>query len=374
MTLREAFTASGLSLRAAGTACGLSKTALARLIVHGIYPSRQRREEVQARIVEVLAHRGVTGDLDWPESAVSTQRTIPTEEIELMQLDRAVLGHFGLKRNPFLNDVETDDDVFAWKGHSAIVDAIRETIEERAFLAVIAPSGAGKTTIWDTVEADAHGREDVVFCRPALKNKELLTPEHLVHAMIYGLLGEEAVIAGNAEKRGRQLSRALMQARNGVVDRRVVLVIDDAHYCGTSVLRQLKTFFEEKVGRYRLMAIVLIGLPPLKEKLQRFPEIGNRIRLCEVPPVPVRDYVEHKLRRVGSSLEKLFDPQGLDAFLARFRAPRRNALGWPLVINATLIRAMCKLYESGPGPGERISREIVDLLPSGSVIQSPRAA
>ncbi|MCL4797661.1 MAG: AAA family ATPase [Bryobacteraceae bacterium] len=374
MTLREAIGEAGLSLRAAGAACGISKSAMSRLVANGEYPARRDRADFRAQLLGLLESRGVIGAVEWPERMPVNHQPVRTEEIELMQLDRAVLGHYGLKRNPFLNDVETDDDVFAWKGHTAIVDAIRETIEERAFLAVIAPSGAGKTTIWDTVEADAHGREDVVFCRPALKNKELLTPEHLVHAMIYGLLGEEAVIAGNAEKRGRQLSRALMQARNGVVDRRVVLVIDDAHYCGTSVLRQLKTFFEEKVGRYRLMAIVLIGLPPLKEKLQRFPEIGNRIRLCEVPPVPVKDYLEHKLRRAGSSLEKLFDPQGLEAFLARFRAPRRNALGWPLVINATVIRAMCKLHESGPQPGERISREIVDLLPSGSVIQTPRAA
>jgi type II secretory pathway predicted ATPase ExeA len=129
------------------------------------------------------------------------------------------------------------------------------------------------------------------------------------------------------------------------------------------VLRQLKTFFEEKIGRFRLLTIVLVGLPTMKNKLAEFPEIGNRIRLVEVPPVSVKEYLDFKLKRVGSSIDKIFTADGLDAFLDRFRAPKRPALAHPLIINATCIRAMVKLSDNGGGVGERITREIVDQLP-----------
>lgn len=235
-------------------------------------------------------------------------------------------------------------------------------------VALTAPSGAGKTTIWEGIEADYGLRDDTIICKPQVKNKERITPEHLARALIYGLLGDGARVRANAEDRGRQLSRALRELKLGAEDKKAVLYIDDAHFCNRSTLRQLKTFYEEKVGRYRLLAIILVGLPELKQKLAAFPEIGNRVHLVEVPPVPVKDYLEFKLRRVGAGLMQLFTTGGLEAFLDRFRGPRRGAFGYPLVINATCIRAMVKLYECDSTPGARIGREVVDALP-GAVVR-----
>jgi type II secretory pathway predicted ATPase ExeA len=293
-----------------------------------------------------------------------------------MQLDRNVLGLFGLRSNPFLNDIEDDSDVYPSKGHEQVTQSIRDAIVQRGFIAVCAPSGAGKTTIWDGIESENANSPDVVICKLQLqlKNKEMLSPSHLCRALIYGLLGDDAKIAQDAEAQGRQLSTALRATREGAIDRKAVLYIDDAHFCSTSVLRQLKTFFEEKVGRFRLLTIVLVGLPTLKTKLAEFAEIGNRIRLVEVPPVPVRDYLTFKLRRIGSSVEKLFDPSGIEAFEERFRQPKRGAMGYPLIINATCIRAMVKLFENGAQPGERISREIIDALPGVAPIRKVQAA
>lgn len=283
-----------------------------------------------------------------------------------MQLDRNVLSLFALRANPFLNDIEADEDVFRFKGYEQVETAIRDAIDQRGFLALTGESGSGKTTIWDGIEAEYAHRDDTVICRPLVKTKESLTPEHLARCLIYGLLGESIVVRANAEDRGRQLSMALRAIRSGTMDRKAVLFLDDAHFCGSSVLKQLKTFFEEKIGRYRLLAIVMIGLPELKAKLAAFPEIGNRIRLVEVPPVPVKEYLEFKLRRAGSSIDKLFDASGFDAFCDRFRAPRRPPLGRPLIINAACIRAMVMLHQNGAQPGERITRDIIDQLPGAA--------
>ncbi len=389
MNLKDALASARISYRQLAKATSISAPAIYQIVKHGEYPVRLGEDETKRRIGAALTKAGVSVErVHWPAPGIRPGATgywrnrrlgivsadpQPTEEateaIELMQLDRAVLQLFGLRVNPFLNDVETDDDVFQYKGHDQVATAIRDAIDQRGMLAVVAPSGAGKTTIWDGIESEYGMHDDTVICKPQLKFRERLTPEHLARALIYGLCGESVHIPREGEARGRQLSAALRAIRTSSVDRKAVLYIDDAHFCNASVLRQLKTFFEEKIGRFRLLAIVLVGLPELKHKLAAFPEVGNRVRLVEVPQVPVTDYLAFKLRRVGSSTDKLFEPSGWEAFSDRFRAPRRPALGYPLLINAACIQAMCKLYQNGAQPGERITREIVDMLPGGPAIR-----
>jgi type II secretory pathway predicted ATPase ExeA len=379
MTLRDAIVESKLSYRALARSLGLSKTAFCRIANHSEYPAKRKREMLQQRLRELLAATGITAPIDfWPAQQRQSHGITPetaatrkklTEEIELMQLDQETLRHFGLRTNPFLNDVEAEEDVFQYKGHVQVTAAIRETIEQRGFLAISAPSGAGKTTIWDGIESEYGLRNDVVLCKTCVKYKEKITPEHLTRALLYGLLGDDVTVQRDAEDRGRQLSSALRALRTGSTERNAVLFIDDAHFCNPSVLRQLKTFYEEKIGRFRLMSIILVGLPQLKAKLSAFPEVGNRIRLVEVPPVPVKDYLTFKLKRVGSSIDKLFEQSGLEAFSARFRGVRGGAFGYPLLINALCIHAMVKCYKDGAQEGERITANTIDQLPGGSAIR-----
>lgn len=392
MTLKDALQRGRISYSQMAKRIGIAKSSLARTVNYGEYPLRTGVDTIQRKISAELEKAGIDpARVEWPRlgvrpgydpshreaktgGAVETHLPVEaqhnsTEEIELMQLDRNTLALFGLRTNPFLNDVETEEDVFQHKGYQYVSQAIRDAIEQRGFIAVVANSGAGKTTIWDGIESEYGTRPDVVIAKPQLKAKEKLTPEHLCRALIYSLVGDDTRIALDGEDRGRQLSAALRSIRTGTLDRKAVLYIDDAHFCSASCLRQLKTFFEEKIGRFRLLAIVLVGLPELKHKLAAFPEIGNRIRLVEVPPVPVKDYLAFKLQRVGSGLDKLFDGGGLEAFLDRFRAGKRGSLGEPLIVNATCIRAMCKLYENGGQPGERITREIIDQLPGAAPVR-----
>ena len=368
MTLGDAMKQARVTLRPLARATGISVSALCRVTSIGEYPVRIGEVEAKRRIAKYLTSCGIdVGKLVWPEwtlPAAETEMVSSMEGIELMQLDRNVLTLFGLRSNPFINDVETDDDVHRFRGYEVVEQAIRDTIDQRGFLAICAESGAGKTTIWDGIEAEYGGREDVVVCKPNVKNKEELSPEHLARTLIYGLSGEHIHIRANAEDRGRQLSQALRDIRSSSgPDRKAVLYIDDAHFCSSSVLRQLKTFFEEKVGRYRLLAIILVGLPTLKMKLAEFPEIGNRIRLVEVPPVNVEEYLAFKLKRAGTSLDRFFDDDGFRAFVDRFRVGKRQPVGRPLLINAMCIRAMVRLYANGAQSGERITREIIDALP-----------
>lgn len=386
MTLRDAMALArnphngrATSMAKAAKIIDVSGATLCRIVNRGEYPKKMGTEECQRRLSAFLVEHGVNPErVDWPE--IRTKETLGhspyleklspeflnDKEMTLMQLDRSTLALFGLRRNPFLNDVEADEDVFRHKGYTDVETAIREAIEERSFLALCGPSGSGKTTIWDGIQAEFAAQGDrAVFISPQVKAKDLLNADHLSRALLFGILGNDAQIKMNAEARGRQLADALRGAQASRTQ--VILQLDDAHFCNISVLRQLKTFYEEKVGRTRMITIILIGLPELKEKLGRFAEIGNRIRLVEVPPSPVQEYLAFKLGRVGSTIEKLFDADGLKAFLARFRRTEKAAaVGRPLIINATVIRAMVLLQQNGAQPGSKITREVIDQLPGES--------
>lgn len=365
MQLRELLERNGVSIRALAKGTGISKSVIHRLTQNEV-PQRDAGR-IRELVSRELAAQGIdTTDLVWPVQAVED----PTKGIELMQFDRAVMQFFGLRKNPFLRDIEADGDVLRFRGYETVETAIRDTIEQRGFLAISADSGAGKTTVWDGIEAECREREDVVICKPLVKSRETMTAEHLTRALIYGLAGDDIRIPRDAEDRGRLLSRLLRNVRSGEQDRRVVLMIDDAHFCTMQVLRQLKTFFEEKLGRYPVLGIVLIGLPTLKTKLGQFPEIGNRIRLVEMPLVKIEEYLEFKLSRVGSTVDRIFDEGGWAAFCERFKTgPRRPAMGRPLVINSMVIRAMVRLHANGAAPNERITREIIDSLPGEAAVR-----
>jgi type II secretory pathway predicted ATPase ExeA len=368
MTLPEALKSAGIGYRLLAKELGIGKSTLGRIAARGWYPQRFDIEDFTTRLHATLKRHGVVhaDDVELPTPIDRTRKTTPKkEEVEEvpMQIDRDTLSHFGLKRNPFLNDIETDADVFAWPGHKKILQTLRDGIEERAFVSLIGPSGAGKTTIIDTLEAEMLERGDTIICRPQVMAKDRLLPDHLVTALLASILGDEAHIYVDRERRGRQLSRALIQQYNGTQQRRVVLLIDDAHYCQSGMLRQLKTFYEQKIGRTRLMSIILVGLPELRQKLQLFQEIGNRSYMAEIGPVPLRAYLDHKLSRVGADVSSLFDGPGFEAFAERFRGARRTALGHPQLINAQTIRAMAKLMESEPKPGEKISAAVIDRMP-----------
>ncbi len=390
MNLKDAVVSSRLSYAVIAEKLEMSKTAISRLVNFGEFPTKRDPSQLISLFTGLLTKQGFS-DIEFPQSGVrpgygSTARRQQQlgiavvrhiannqEDFDLMKMDSNVLSHFGLRRNPFLNDVEEDADVFPVKAHVRIAADIKSAIDQRAMMAITGESGSGKTTIWDGIESELMLEDGYVICKPKRKNKEKITPDDLARCLIYGIAGENTKIHRDPEDRGSQLGRLLVGARrNQTVDTKVVLFLDDAHFVSSSVLRQLKTFYEEKVGRVRLMAIVLIGLPELRSKLARFSEIGNRCQHLEMPMVPVAEYLAFKLNRVNSGMNKIFDQGGRDAFLERFRDGKKVPMGYPLIINATCIRAMVKLERSGAGPGELISREIIDQLPGAGQVMSAR--
>lgn len=364
MTIREAVRVTGLSYRRLAELAGVSKSALERLVNGGVLPVR-RRAQVMEALAAVLAEHGLGMEqIEMPGAETLGQ----TKEAEPMKLDPAIIQHFRFTADPFVNDVEDDADVFRWKTYGKIERQLREAIDECAMVAVVGPVGSGKTTMMDGIEADLVARGDVI-CKPRIKDKEKLSDGHLTRALLFAMTGEMAKIPANAEDQGRLLSRTLLALRMGHEGgRRVVLYIDDAHHCNAPVLRALKAFHEEKAGRHRLLAIVLVGTEELPKKLYRTPEIGHRTRMVEIPPVFVREYLDFKLKRVGSSVEQVFEPAAAEALFARFRRkPGAPALGYPLEINNVCSQVLAKMWATlDVQQGMKVPARVVDLFGGGT--------
>lgn len=373
MTLKEAVQQTRISYRRLAQVLHLSPAALSRLLNDGEYPARREAGEIVNLFLALFAEHGLNTDtIEFTRQAVTSRAATTEETEELMKLDQAILSHFRFSSDPFINDVVEDKDVFEHKGYAKLEGAIRSAMNDHGMVALAGPVGSGKTTLMDGIEQDYLYRGDLII-KPYVKDKEKLTDGHLTRALLYSLKGENSRIPSNAEDQGRLLSRSLKALRDSenTLTRRAILYIDDAHHCTASVLRTLKAFHEEKAGRHRLLAIVLVGTEELKSKLSRSPEIGNRARLLEMPPVLVRDYLDFKLGRVGSKLDKVFEPAALDAFLAMHRTrPGSPATGAPLSINNACIRVLLKMFSTlEVESGMRVPVEIVD-----KVFGSPRRA
>ena len=76
-------------------------------------------------------------------------------------------AHFGLPRNPFVDDVQSSADVFQTPSVRYVRLALLDCALHHGFLAVVGESGAGKSTLAEDLEERirTEGRE-VVVIRP----------------------------------------------------------------------------------------------------------------------------------------------------------------------------------------------------------------
>ena len=143
MKLEQAMKENGYSMRTLGKLLKVSSTAVFRLVKNGEYPARLPGAILRRRVQE--AFPGMEIELPARTKifhAIDDDHFV-NEALELMQMDTDVMKLFGLRRNPFQNDVEDEADVFQHNGLETVAQAIRDAIQERGFLAVVGESGAG---------------------------------------------------------------------------------------------------------------------------------------------------------------------------------------------------------------------------------------
>ena len=102
---------------------------------------------------------------------VNPEPTEPKEEDRMLlkneTLTTAARTHFKLKRNPFVDDIQSRADVFASQSGRYVRAALWECAQHHSFIAIIGESGSGKTTLReDLQERIREERKPVVLIQP----------------------------------------------------------------------------------------------------------------------------------------------------------------------------------------------------------------
>ena len=361
--MKEAFKRIGKSYAAAAAEIGCSKPMLVAVVNHGQWPKKDA-DKLRKQLKQFFATNGA--DIpqcleNEPEAAPAITQESEDNEMLLRKatLTQAAKQHFGLRRDPFNDEIQSADDVYMTPDARYVREAMFQTACHGGFVAVVGESGAGKSTLREDLQ-DRINRESrqIVMIEPyvlAMEDNDIkgktLKAVHIASAIL------EAVSPGtrpyrDAEARFRQVHRALQESAKA--GNKHLLLIEEAHGMPVPTLKHLKRFFELKNGFERLLGIVLIGQTELAQKLsENNPHVREVVQRCElVTLLPLADgklsgYLKHKFARAGADIAQIMDESAVDAVAERLTVRGRNKGGteehsllYPLAVNNLVSAAM----------------------------------
>ena len=323
---------------------GLSKASVSRIVNVGEYPKRGAAM-FKSAITTLLneATKNKTPSAPHAEGLSTSMQSMPvslcqseplskqpTEEKEDPMLLRkqtiaqATKQHFKLFKDPFTDDVQEAKDVFLTPDVRYVREAMWQTVRHGGMLAVVGESGSGKSTLRrDLADRIVRENASVVMIEPyvlAMEENDVrgktLKSASIAESIITAISPLTRPMR-SAEARFRQLHALLKDSHRA--GNRHVLVIEEAHCLPTATLKHLKRFFELEDGFKKLLAIILIGQPELRQKLsEKNPEVREVVQRCEVVELPpldnnLEDYLKFKLGRVGGDMAVVFDKGAVDA-------------------------------------------------------------
>ena len=384
MTLANTLNRIALSQRDLARESGQSLAAINAIVSRGEWPKR-RTAAVRASVVDALRNAGATTTelrqvslaAAAPENemapsaltpeAASTPAEVnqnPTEKEEPMLLQNTpitpqALKHYNLPRSPFVDDVQSRDDVYQSPAVRYARAALLDAASNHGFVALVGESGAGKTTLVEELEQRLIDEgKDIVVIKPYVLAMEAtdtkgktLRSTHIAEAIAYAL-DPQLKIKSSPQTRFAQLHQLLRDSRRA--GRRHLLVIEEAHCLPLATLKHLKRFLELKDGMQRVIGVALIAQPELRNVLHsQNPEVREVMQRCEVIELPALDndlegYIAHKFARFDLAPADVFEPDAFNALRARLIRVPRGAKGgegavstcYPLAVHNLVARAM----------------------------------
>src|SRR5262245_50540748 len=206
--------------------------------------------------------------------------------------------------------------------------------ESGGFIQLTGEVGTGKTTLIRSVLEQLHAKADIAL----ILSPQLTTLEFLATIV------QELRCPPPAERTVKAyidvLNAHLMQAH--AEGRRVVLIVDEAQTLSPELLEQVRLLTNLETSKQKLLQIILIGQPELRELLDR-PEmrqtaqrITGRYHLEPLRKDEARAYVGHRLRVAGTQND-IFTRRAVDALY-------KHSRGIPRLINVIADRALLAAY------------------------------
>ncbi|HRD86790.1 MAG TPA: AAA family ATPase [Accumulibacter sp.] len=313
-----------------------------------------------------------------PSGATQQPKEVEGEMLLRKQtLSEAARRKFAVFRDPF-DEPQQASEVFLSRASRVVREAMWQTaIGNTNFLAVVGESGAGKSTLREELaeRLRAESRPVVLIAPYVLgmeendKKGRCLRSDHIAEAILHAVAGGETP-KRSPEARFRQLHEALIaSSRTGM---KHLLVIEEAHGLAIPTLKHLKRFLELKDGMRRLMSVLLLGQPELREKLDErraaVREVAQRCQIVTLPPLDASlgDYLAHRFASSGLDLAAIVEPTAVDALMQALTITQRHgggpgdtqviSLTHPLVANNLLTAAINQAASLG---APRVTAELV---------------
>ena len=244
------------------------------------------------------------------------------------------LDYLGLREPPF--SVTTDPAfLYLSRRHREALSHMMYGIRERkGFIEITGEIGTGKTTL---CKALLRQLEDTT--RTALILHSGLSELQLLQAVIqdFGL----DPMRGNRFGLFNELNRFLIE--QATLGNNIVLIIDEAQNLSLRVLEQIRMLSNLETDKQKLVQIVLVGQPQLRDKLDRpslrqlQQRIGVRYHILPLDGEEVRTYIEHRLEIAGSDGSLAFTGEAFEEIY-------RCSNGIPRLMNLVCDRALLACY------------------------------
>ncbi len=241
---------------------------------------------------------------------------------------------FGFKERPF-QLVPNPAYLFLSRSHEEVLAHLTYAVSQGdGFVEITGEVGTGKTTLCrvflDSLEENA---EAAYIFNPMLDAIQLLQT-----------INEEFGIDAGSESAKDlidRLNRFLMERKRQ--GRQVLLLIDEAQNLNRDVLEQLRLLSNLETNTSKLLQIILVGQPELRDLLDSHDlrQLRQRITLsCHLRPLTLsetRDYIRHRLQIAAQRPALKFSRNA-------FRAVFRYSRGVPRLINIICDRALLTAY------------------------------
>jgi general secretion pathway protein A len=247
------------------------------------------------------------------------------------------LQHFGFQREPF--SIAPDPrSLFLGEGHGEALAHLFYAVSCGGFVLLTGEIGSGKTTLCRTFIEQAPRR-----CNIALVLNPRQEPGELLRTVC-----EEFRVPLPQEAGTKALVDALnaFLLRTHAVGHRNLVIVDEAQALPAASLEQLRLLTNLETSEGKLLQVILIGQPELRDQLAQpgLEQVSQRIvarcHLRALDAAQTAQYVQHRLLSAGRDPAGIFDEEAL----ARVHALSR---GVPRLVNVLCDRALLGAFAAG---------------------------
>jgi general secretion pathway protein A len=241
---------------------------------------------------------------------------------------------FGLNEKPFSITPDPRYLYMSARHADALAHLVYGISESGGFIQLTGEVGTGKTTLIRSLLEQLPAKAEIALVlNPQLSTLEFL---QIICQELRIPAPREDTVKARIDSLNQHLLRAYAEGR------RIVLIVDEAQTLSPELLEQIRLLTNLETPKKKLLQIILIGQPELRDLLARseMRQVAQRITgRYHLEPLSKKDtgvYVRHRMRIAGAQSD-VFESSAI-------RALYRKSRGIPRLINVVADRALLAAY------------------------------